>query len=115
MTTDPQAFLTELQAINHYTDGKLVRSGQRYAAITRKMFTHAIVCGKIGDWWGIGDCWCYSTYEAARRALQAWDGEGEPEGWIRHPGSGRRVSQSANEHDQQGNRVKAGGVRYLRH
>lgn len=38
------------------------------------------------------DVWCYQapqTDEAWRAAL-GWDGEGEPEGWYRHPQTGRR-------------------------
>jgi len=36
------------------------------------------------------DCWCYDDREKAISALDAWNGEGEPAGWIRHPASGRR-------------------------
>jgi hypothetical protein len=114
MERSPQAFLQELAQLNDYTDAKLVRDATRYAAITRKMFTHAIITGRIGDYWGLGDCWCYPSYAAARSALAAWDGEGEPEGWLRHPGPGRRVSQSADERDEQGRKVGAPGVRYVR-
>lgn len=44
----------------------------------------------IGDEYGFDDVWCFDTPERAIRALVEWDGEGEPEGWIRHPMSGRR-------------------------
>lgn len=36
------------------------------------------------------DGWCYDSVEAAIAAAEAWDGEGEPAGWFRHPFSGRR-------------------------
>lgn len=38
------------------------------------------------------DVWCYQApqTELAWRAALGWDGEGEPEGWYRHPESGRR-------------------------
>lgn len=38
------------------------------------------------------DVWCYQAHQAdaAWRAALGWDGEGEPEGWYRHPQSGRR-------------------------
>jgi len=38
------------------------------------------------------DLWCYQDGqgEAAWRAALGWDGEGEPEGWYRHPDTGRR-------------------------
>jgi len=34
--------------------------------------------------------WQYQSRDAALVALAAWDGEGEPEGWYRHPATGRR-------------------------
>jgi hypothetical protein len=50
--------------------------------------------------WGDGyytDCWIYDAeqpgadqVDAGWRAALGWDGEGEPDGWYRHPQSGRR-------------------------
>lgn len=40
----------------------------------------------------LDDVWCYQaphSDEAWRMAL-GWDGQGEPEGWYRHPQTGRR-------------------------
>ena len=34
------------------------------------------------------DRWCYHSYDAAKAALDAWDGEGKPTGWHRDPASG---------------------------
>lgn len=36
------------------------------------------------------DAWCYDSVPAAIAAVEEWDGEGEPQGWFRHPDSGRR-------------------------
>jgi hypothetical protein len=38
------------------------------------------------------DTWNYdaATHRAGWRAALGWDGHGEPEGWYRHPRSGRR-------------------------
>lgn len=39
----------------------------------------------------IDDAWCYPSVAAALEAARAWDGEGDPpDGWHRHPNSGRR-------------------------
>jgi hypothetical protein len=60
-------------------------------AIYPLMFTFAIV-SDLSEW-GYGDRWCYSTYNAARNALEEWKRHPEwlePEGWHRHPKSGRR-------------------------
>ena len=45
--------------------------------------------------WGDGyytDTWIYDVEQADAgwRAALGWDGEGEPDGWYRHPQSGRR-------------------------
>jgi hypothetical protein len=88
--------------------------GGRYAAIYPKAYTHAIVTARIGDHYGIDTSWCYSARAEAKAALDAWDGSGEPTGWIRHPDSGRRVSQSADEYNEDGGQVGAVGVMYVR-
>lgn len=62
----------------------------RYVAIMPLLFTHAIVVGRIGDRTGYDDRWCYGGYKNAKAALDAWDFTGEPEGWHRHPNTGRR-------------------------
>lgn len=64
--------------------------GGRYAAIQPMIFTHAIIVGQMGDETGYDDRWCYHTLKAAEVALDAWNGIGEPEGWHRHPATGRR-------------------------
>lgn len=44
------------------------------------------------DCQGFDDVWCYQAKQddAAWAAALGWDGEGEPEGWYRHPETGRR-------------------------
>lgn len=86
----------------------------RWAAIIPKMFTHAIAVGRIDDFQGIDAHWCYETLAAARVALDAWDGRGEPNGWFRNPDSGRRISRSPDEIDENGQAVGAVGVLYVR-
>ena len=34
--------------------------------------------------------WCFHDPDAAWRAAMGWNGDGDPEGWIRHIRSGRR-------------------------
>lgn len=74
-------------------------SGGRWAAVTRKLFTHAIIVGKMGDMHSIDEHWCFRTYAQAQRALADWTDRGaplgsEPQGWFRHPVSGRRRDES---------------------
>ena len=40
----------------------------------------------------LDDVWCYQAPQTdlAWRAALGWDGDGEPEGWYRHPDTGRR-------------------------
>jgi hypothetical protein len=72
-----------------YSDYKQFPNG-RNAAIMRLMFTHAIVSDLTR--YSYEDRWCFASYEKAQAALAAWDGEedAEPQGWHRHPDSGRR-------------------------
>jgi hypothetical protein len=73
-----------LNGYSHYT----VFPNGRDACIDRLLFTYAIYADLTI--WGHGERWCYSDYAKALAALLAWDGEGEPDGWHRHPDTGRR-------------------------
>lgn len=39
---------------------------------------------------GYDNEWMYASFDEAILALLAWDGEDEPQGWMRHMPSGRR-------------------------
>ncbi|MBO9428582.1 hypothetical protein [Sulfitobacter sp. R18_1] len=82
-------FFTYLICDNGYLSPKEIGNGN-YACIMPLMFTHAIIKGRIGNLNSYEDRWCYSSLEKAQEALDAWDGVGEPEGWHRHPMTGRR-------------------------
>lgn len=61
-----------------------------WVALHRYAFTVAIVKGRMFDRYELTDRWCYSEAAAAVEAFAAWDGvTGEPDGWIKHPASGR--------------------------
>ena len=74
---------------NGYSHYKRFPNG-RDAAVTRLLFTYAILADLTR--WGYGDRWCFETEAKAVAALDAWNGEEgtEPQGWHRHPPSGRR-------------------------
>ena len=116
MTSTPPPDLIFLQWL--ITEGGMLHPkpipGRRWAAVVPKMFTHAIATGPMFDYVGIDTHWCYATREEAEVALDAWSGYGEPEGWIRHPETGRRVSQTGEEIDGNNERVGAIGVVYVR-
>jgi hypothetical protein len=40
--------------------------------------------------WHNIDRYCYDDHDAGWRAVLGWNGKGDPEGWHRHPRSGRR-------------------------
>lgn len=42
------------------------------------------------DLCGYADRYCYETAELAIKAMNSWDGTIDPEGWHRHPTTGRR-------------------------
>lgn len=91
-----------------------VLDGGRWAAVVPRLFTAAIQVGTIGDMHCVDDHWCYTNILEAQAALDAWDGVGEPDGWRRHPRTGRRVSRSASEVDENGWEVGAVGAAYVR-
>lgn len=66
-------------------------SDGRSVWLQRKMFTWAIVIGKTNDVC-YDEHWCFTTLEVAKAQFHAWNPleTREPEGWIRHPLSGRR-------------------------
>jgi hypothetical protein len=82
-------FLYYLTEECHYIDVRLIGDG-RYSAIMPLLFTHAIIVGQVFDRATYEDRWCYGGLEAARKAHNAWNGKGEPDGWHRHPMTGRR-------------------------
>lgn len=86
----------------------------RWAAVLPLAYTSAVAIGPMFDRVSIDDRWCYETRQKALDALAAWDGSGEPVGWHRHPGTGRRVSLDPSERDETGKEVGAIGVLYRR-
>ncbi len=72
-----------------YSDIKTFADGER-AWLARMIYTTAILYGVAPG--GYRDRWCYETMADARRALAEWDGAPgtEPDGWHRHPATGRR-------------------------
>lgn len=44
--------------------------------------------GRRTGYWD--DTWNYTRADDAVYAAEIWDGNGEPEGWYRHPATGRR-------------------------
>ncbi len=106
------AFLQWLIDECGYRDPRPIGGG-RYAAIRPKVYTHAIVTGRIGDAFGIDRNWCYESYPQAKRALDAWDGQGEPAGWFRDPVTGRRRAREPGEIDGDGKTVEVGAL-YVR-
>jgi hypothetical protein len=70
-----------------------------YIDIMPLLFTKAIVITLKGSspFYDMfyADRWCYHSFEDAERAIQGWEDpdawpESEPQGWHRHPRTGRR-------------------------
>ena len=77
-----------------YTDITILPNGE-FACIFKFAYTYAILFAMTA--WGYEQRWCYHSYESARQALTAWNGEGDPEGWHRHMPSGRRRNDTGAE------------------
>jgi hypothetical protein len=106
MTPENTAFLLWLTA-EGYKDVRLIDDGF-YIGIRRFLYTHAIIIGEVNNLDCYLDRWCYDSYNAAKQALDAWDGIGEPIGWHRHPASGRRICRVAGTYDENGRIVPVG-------
>lgn len=96
---DPQAFFDFLWLRNGYELIRIMPDGS-IAATVAFLFTDAIITG-IGLT-GYEDRWCFKKVPFrlhAKAALLAWSGDDhtEPQGWHRHPGSGRRRDEDGNE------------------
>lgn len=68
-----------------------------FAGIMDLMFTAAIVTCDLGNYSDFSDRWCYTDAAKAKKHLDAWNGNGEPDGWHRHPATGRRVNLETGE------------------
>lgn len=98
MTPLEQAtYLTWLKLENGYFNIKPIRQQTCWAGLFQFAFTTAIIVGQMGDECGYSDRWCYATAREAADALGRWDGDGEPDGWHRHPDSGRRRQDGKEE------------------
>jgi hypothetical protein len=75
------------EVASSYVDLKKLADG-RYIGTLRLLFHWTIHIDIDGI--GYADRYCFATYELAKLAFDKWSGEGDPEGWHRHPKSGRR-------------------------
>lgn len=99
----PDLLAQELAAVRAnwepYVTDLQVKAG-RILAIQRLMYTWALLAD-LTPWGHERDGrWCYSSYDKARAALDAWNGEDgtEPDGWHRHVNSGRRRDPDGTEY-----------------
>ena len=85
-----------LTSVGYAVDDVRVLPDGRVAWLHKLMFTVAICVGRIDvltePFGSYDDRWCYPSSALAATALRRWEPETEkePDGWIRHPSSGRR-------------------------
>ncbi|MEX3859678.1 hypothetical protein AB3X94_37445 [Paraburkholderia sp. BR10923] len=77
----------DLERIGYVRPFKTLADGRICAIMP--MAAIDVLCVDINAW-GHNDCYYYNANAGAASALEKWDGKGEPEGWFRHPPSGRR-------------------------
>jgi hypothetical protein len=91
-TPEELAWLKGMAEKNGYLAPTPMGNG-RWCALYRLVFTCAIIQGSMFDDSGYEDRWCFDSVDKAVLGLVKWiaqDFEGEPQGWHRHPDSGRR-------------------------
>lgn len=104
-------WMTYATIANRWSDVKPIGDG-RYAALVQQPFTTTIIVGKLHDDFSWEQEWSFHDTWVALDAWTAWDGTGDPAGWIRHKPSNRRVSDGTG-YDQDGNLIPA-GQEYIR-
>jgi hypothetical protein len=100
-TPEELAWLEKMSKLNGYLAPTPMGNG-RYAVLHPFIFTMAIITGDMFDDAGYDDRWCYDSATTAAAALAIWmvkGFEGEPQGWHRHPGSGRRRPEGNQERE----------------
>ena len=89
--TDRAAHLAQLRSEYHHVE---TFGDGEYVAYYRLMFHWTMIRGHLDITWGYGDRWCYGSDPGdVTQRFAEWKArgfEGEPEGWTRHPKSGRR-------------------------
>ncbi|MBY3433289.1 hypothetical protein HFN89_03805 [Rhizobium laguerreae] len=85
--SNDEAFELPDHVTDSYIDLKQLPDG-RYIGTVRLLY-HWTMHIDIDDV-GYADRYCFATYELAKKAFDEWSGVGDPEGWHRHPTSGRR-------------------------
>ena len=67
--------------------------GKFYVAVMPLIYTAAVIVSRVDNNMTYLDRWCYHSIHEAIAAGDAWNGpwpDTEPEGWHRHPATGRR-------------------------
>lgn len=89
-------------ALAAWIDPPEAGDARRWAALHRFIYTVAILTGTRRSLEvGYDDRWCFESAGKALSGLMDWrerGHEGEPDGWHRHPGSGRRRNEAGEEH-----------------
>jgi hypothetical protein len=84
----PEDVLREYTDVRSLPDGRLIG--------VHRLVYHWTIHVDI-DWSGYAERYCYDTYLVAKKAYDEWNGVGGPEGWTRHPTSGRRRNPATGE------------------
>lgn len=72
-----------------YFARRVLPDGRMLGCLRLIYTTKLVVASRVGSY-TYDDGWCYDGPLRAVAAMAEWDGEGEPDGWHRHPSTGRR-------------------------
>ena len=78
-TEDPHSYLMPPRILE---DGRTIW-------VMRTLFNARIGIARTPVSMDFEDAWCYHDHDTAVRVAIEWDGNGEPDGWNKHPSSGR--------------------------
>lgn len=88
----PLAFRAAIRNCEGFVTHPKVLPNGHWAGVLKNVRTGAIIVGTPAEWaYGLfHDRWLYRDTGEAAKALEEWDGTGEPQGWHHHPSTQRR-------------------------
>jgi hypothetical protein len=84
------AGIATIQGGGDYLHVRFLPDGRGLWLMQKLLGNTRLAVSAPGDTTGFDQTYCYHDADAAWRAVLGWDGDGDPEGWVRHHQTMRR-------------------------
>lgn len=81
---------TDSESIYQWWEKKKVFEDGRVAYLHRTIFNLRISISPDEQAQTFDEFYCFHDFSAASKAMEEWDGKGDPDGWVRHVPTNRR-------------------------